>query len=144
MPEATTEAFTEGWFRTGDIGHLDEDGFLFITDRKKDLIVTAGGKNIAPQPIETLVGKDHYIEQVAVVGDKRKFVSAIIVPAFENLVEFAKQKKLALQGSRRTDQAARGGRAVHQSHPQPLGEPGAVREDQAVHPGGEAVLAEDR
>ena len=94
MPEATAEAFTEGWFRTGDVGDLDADGFLRITDRIKDLIVTAGGKNVAPQRIETMVGKDHYIDQMAVVGDQRKFISAIVVPAFENLREFAAQRKL--------------------------------------------------
>jgi long-chain acyl-CoA synthetase len=93
-PEATLESFQDGWFRTGDIGHLDEDGFLVITDRIKDIIVTSGGKNVAPQRIETLVGKDHYIDQLAVVGDRRKFISAIVVPAFENLVEFAKRRKL--------------------------------------------------
>lgn len=93
-PEATYESFTDGWFRTGDVGHLDEEGYVVITDRIKDLIITSGGKNVAPQRIETQVGKDHYIDQLAVVGDKRKFVSAIVVPAFENLVEFAEQKKL--------------------------------------------------
>lgn len=94
MPEANMEAFTDGWFRTGDIGRIDEDGFLLITDRMKDLIITAGGKNIAPQRIETMVGKDHFIDQLAIIGDKQKFISAIIVPAFENLAEFAKQKQL--------------------------------------------------
>ena len=94
MPEADAAAFTEGWFRTGDVGHLDDDGFLVITDRIKDLIITAGGKNVAPQRIETMVGKDHYIDQLTIIGDKRKFISAIIVPAFENLVEFAKLRKL--------------------------------------------------
>jgi long-chain acyl-CoA synthetase len=97
LPEATAEAFTEGWFRTGDIGHMDEEGFLVISGRIKDLIVTSGGKNIAPQRIETLVGKDHYIDQLAVMGDKRKFISALIVPAFENLAEFAAQRKLQFQ-----------------------------------------------
>jgi len=94
MPEVTAESFTEGWFRTGDVGHLDAEGFLVITDRIKDLIITAGGKNVAPQRIETLVGQDHYIDQLAVVGDKQKFISAIVVPAFENLREFATQRKL--------------------------------------------------
>lgn len=95
QPESTADCFTEGWFRTGDVGHLDDEGYLVITDRIKDLIVTSGGKNVAPQRIETLVGKDHYIDQLAVVGDKQKFISAIVVPAFENLQEFAAKKKLA-------------------------------------------------
>ncbi len=94
MPEANAKAFTEGWFRTGDIGRIDEDGYLLITDRMKDLIITAGGKNIAPQRIETMVGKDHFIDQLAIIGDKQKFISAIIVPAFENLADFAKQRQL--------------------------------------------------
>jgi long-chain acyl-CoA synthetase len=88
-PGETAEALEGGWFHTGDIGHLDEDDFLFITDRKKDLIVTAGGKNIAPQNIENSLKLDKYIEQVAVIGDKRKFVSALIVPAFPALEEWA-------------------------------------------------------
>jgi len=98
-PEATAESFTDGWFRTGDIGHIDEDGFLLITDRIKDLIITAGGKNIAPQRIETLVGKDHYIDQLAVIGDKQKFISAIIVPAFDNLKDFAAERKLPFRNN---------------------------------------------
>jgi long-chain acyl-CoA synthetase len=92
--DATQEAMNHGWFRTGDIGHLDEDGFLVITDRIKDLIVTSGGKNVAPQRIESMVGKDLYIDQLAVVGDRRQFISAIIVPAFETLKEFAGKHKL--------------------------------------------------
>lgn len=92
----TREVFdAEGWFHTGDIGHLDADGFLVITDRKKDLIVTAGGKNIAPQPIENLLKRNPYIANAVVVGGKRKFVSALIVPDFEKLGEYARQKEIA-------------------------------------------------
>lgn len=94
QPEATAECFTDGWFCTGDVGHLDPDGYLVITDRIKDIIVTSGGKNVAPQRIETLVGKDHFIDQLAVIGDRRQFISAIVVPAFENLQEFARSRKL--------------------------------------------------
>jgi long-chain acyl-CoA synthetase len=100
-PGETAEALEGGWFHTGDIGHLDEDDFLFITDRKKDLIVTAGGKNIAPQNIENTLKLDKYIEQVAVLGDKRKFVSALIVPAFPELEAWAKE-----QGIDTSDMAA--------------------------------------
>jgi len=88
--EATKDVFEGEWFKTGDIGHLDEDGLLVITDRKKDLIVTAGGKNVAPQPIENLLKTNPYIENVLAIGDRRKFVSALVVPNFEKLEEYAK------------------------------------------------------
>jgi long-chain acyl-CoA synthetase len=91
-PAESAEALEGGWFHTGDVGHLDEDNFLFITDRKKDLIVTAGGKNIAPQNIENTLKLDKYIEQVAVIGDKRKFVSALIVPTWPDLEVWAKEQ----------------------------------------------------
>ncbi len=93
---ATSEVLDEeGWLATGDIGHLDEDGFLFITDRKKDLIVTAGGKNIAPQPIENQYVADKYVTQAVVIGDRRQFLSALIVPNFEILQEFAASKGIS-------------------------------------------------
>ncbi len=92
LPAATEEALEGGWFHTGDIGKLDEDGFLYITDRKKDLIITAGGKNVAPQNIENLLKLDIAIEQVAVIGDKRKYLSALIVPGADWLSSFAKEK----------------------------------------------------
>lgn len=94
-PEATAEAFTDdGWFRTGDAGRIDESGALILTERIKDLFKTSNGKYIAPQAIESRLGEDPYIEQVAVIGDQRKFVSAIIVPAYEALKEYAAKKKI--------------------------------------------------
>lgn len=95
-PQATAEAFTEdGWFRTGDAGYIDDKGALFLTDRLKDLFKTSNGKYIAPQAIETLLGEDKYIDQVAVIGDKRKYVTALIVPAFDALKDFAAQHKIS-------------------------------------------------
>jgi long-chain acyl-CoA synthetase len=94
-PAETAEAFEGDWFKTGDIGVLDEDGFLSITDRKKDLIVTAGGKNIAPQPIENILKINPYITNAVVIGDRRRFVSALVVPNFEKLEEYANSSKIA-------------------------------------------------
>ena len=91
-PEETREVLTEdGWFATGDIGYLDQDNFLYITDRKKDIIVTAGGKNIAPQNIENLLKLNRFIEQVCIIGDKRKYLTALIVPSFPELEDFARE-----------------------------------------------------
>ncbi|MFQ5948986.1 MAG: AMP-dependent synthetase/ligase, partial [Acidimicrobiia bacterium] len=84
MPEATAETIdAEGWFHTGDIGEIDEDGFLSITDRKKELIVNAYGKNVAPAPIENALKSSRYIGQAVVVGDRRKILAALLVPDFE-------------------------------------------------------------
>jgi long-chain acyl-CoA synthetase len=91
MPEETRAAFTpDGWFKTGDIGQLDSDGFLHITDRKKELIKTSGGKFIAPQPIENALKNNVLITQAAVIGDKRKFASVIISPNFALLKDWAR------------------------------------------------------
>lgn len=93
LPEATDEAFTkDGWFKTGDIGSFDTEGFLMITDRKKELFVTSGGKNIAPHPIELEVTAMPYIDQVCLIGDARKYVSALIVPDFHEVRRFCRDK----------------------------------------------------
>lgn len=89
-PEETQRAFVDGWFRTGDIGKLDADGFLRVTDRIKDLIITDGGENVAPQHVETTLKADPYTEHVVAVGDKRKYLTAIIVPQFAALEDYAR------------------------------------------------------
>lgn len=90
----TREAFEGGWFHTGDIGHIDKDGFVVITDRKKDIIVTAGGKNVAPQPIENILKTNPYISNAVVIGDRRRFVCALIVPNFEKLEKYAQSSHI--------------------------------------------------
>ena len=105
-PAATEEAIDgEGWLHTGDIGRFDEDGYLKITDRKKNILVSSGGKNIAPQPIENLLAESPLIDQVMLVGDNRPFVTALVVPDFEALKEIAEsmQKKVG----NLSDEAAR-------------------------------------
>ncbi|HOI44361.1 MAG TPA: long-chain fatty acid--CoA ligase [Candidatus Aminicenantes bacterium] len=96
----TRDAFDDGWFKTGDIGRVDDDGFLVITDRKKDLIVTSGGKNVAPQPIENILKTVPYIQTAVVIGDRKRFVSALIVPDFEKLEDYAKAAGIAFSDRR--------------------------------------------
>jgi len=93
--QATRDTFTEdGWFRTGDIGEIDDEGFLKITDRKKELFKTSGGKYLAPSPIEQMIRSSRFVNQVVLIGNERKFASALIVPNFEMLDSYAKHKGL--------------------------------------------------
>ncbi len=94
-PEETAVALSDGWFHTGDIGQLDADGYLTITDRKKDLLKTAGGKFIAPQPIENTLKMNPFVKNVVVLGDRRKFVSALVVVDLERLAVYAREQGIA-------------------------------------------------
>lgn len=96
-PEATAQTITEGWLRTGDVGRIDDDGFLSITDRKKDLIITSGGKNIAPNELERILLTDPYIDQIVLYGDRKPFVSALIVPQLEALQAKAHELAWAIE-----------------------------------------------
>ncbi len=102
LPDATAEAFTpDGWFRTGDAGRIDHEGNLFLTDRIKDLFKTSNGKYIAPQALESRLSKDALFEQVAIIGDRRKFVSALIVPDFDALYKYAEKLHIGSHLTRR-------------------------------------------
>jgi long-chain acyl-CoA synthetase len=94
-PEETQNAFQDGWFKTGDIGHIDADGYLSVTDRKKELIKTSGGKFIAPQPIENSLKLNPLVGTAAIIGDKRKFAFVIISPNFALLETWARENKVA-------------------------------------------------
>lgn len=97
--EETEEAIKDGWLYTGDVGRLDKENFLKITDRKKDIIVTAGGKNIAPQNIENLLKTDRFIQDAMVYGDRKKYLTALIVPEFELLEKYAKYKNIGFSST---------------------------------------------
>ena len=93
-PKATAETIVDGWLYSGDVGSIDEDGYLSISDRKKDIIVTAGGKNITPQYIENKLKSSLYINDAVVIGDKRKFLSCLIIIDEDNVVKFAQDNKI--------------------------------------------------
>ena len=100
MPEQTEEALAGGWFHTGDIGVIDAEGFLKITDRKKDLIITSSGKNVAPQPIENRLRLIPYFDNVVVIGDRRNFISALIVPKYDALAAYARAHHIRFEDPR--------------------------------------------
>ncbi len=93
--EATRKTFEDGWFKTGDIAKIDEEGFVYIVDRKKELIVTAGGKNIAPQPIENELKLDKYISQAIVFGDRKPYLVALLNPNIERIIDLARERNIS-------------------------------------------------
>jgi long-chain acyl-CoA synthetase len=95
LPDESRNAFVDGWFKTGDIGNLDADGFLSVTDRKKDLIKTSGGKFIAPQPLENRLKANPLVQEAVLVGDKRKFVSVVMLPNFAAVEEWARRNQVS-------------------------------------------------
>lgn len=97
MPEETGAVLRDGWFYTGDIGVMDDDGFLSITDRKKQLIVTSVGKKIAPQPLEKEIENSRYIDQILVIGEKRNYITALIVPDFEVLAQYCESNGMTVE-----------------------------------------------
>ncbi|NOW96886.1 long-chain fatty acid--CoA ligase [Mucilaginibacter sp. SG564] len=99
-PEMTAEVIKDGWFSTGDIGELDKDGFLKITDRKKEIFKTSGGKYVAPMPIENKMKENHFIEQMMVVGPERKFTAALIVPSYTNLKPWCEKNDIPFTSHR--------------------------------------------
>jgi long-chain acyl-CoA synthetase len=92
--EATEEAFEDGWFKSGDIARIDEEGFVYIVDRKKEIIVTAGGKNIAPQPIENELKLDKFISQAIVFGDRKPYLTALLTPNIERLIDYSRANQI--------------------------------------------------
>jgi long-chain acyl-CoA synthetase len=93
-PEETERVMQDGWLKTGDIARIDEDGYVYIVDRKKEIIITAGGKNIAPQPLENILRMDKYISQAFVYGDRKPYLVAILTPNLERLIQMAQQDGL--------------------------------------------------
>ena len=143
-PEATAEAIdADGWFHTGDVGFL-EDGFLTITDRKKDIIVTSGGKNIAPQPIEGALKPSPLIAEAVMIGNKRNFASALVVPKFDALEKWAAARGISFRDReelvRRPEIVAHYEQAVKEA----TGGLRALRADQEDRPAAAGVLAGGR
>ena len=138
-PEATADVLKDGWFHTGDIGTIDADGYLTITDRKKDLLVTSGGKKIAPQPIEAVLKRSPLVAEAVVLGDRRKYAAALIVPDFAALerrlqgvcgrpprrererARRAARRPRAVPGDRRRAQPRALAVRAHQAHRAPAG-----------------------
>lgn len=96
-PEETNKVLKDGWYHSGDEGYIQDQEYLYMTDRIKDLIKTSGGKYVSPQKLELILGQDEYVDQIVVIGDRQKFISALIVPTFENLKRLAEHKGIENQ-----------------------------------------------
>ena len=132
-PEETAAMFTaDGWLKTGDVGALDADGFVRVTDRIKELIVTSGGKNIAPAAIEMMVGKDHYIEQIAVVGEGQRFLGALVIPSFEALEAWAQEQRIRVADRAELLRHHSVVDFIRERDPAAVDRPGQLRTDQAL------------
>ncbi|MCA9805226.1 MAG: AMP-binding protein, partial [Cyanobacteria bacterium HKST-UBA02] len=105
--EATSQAFSDGWFKTGDIARIDEGGYITITDRKKDIIITAGGKHIAPQMIENLFKGDPMVAHVVAYGDRRKYITALFTLNPDALVDYARKHNISYAQTAELTQNAR-------------------------------------
>ena len=147
LPEKTAEAIdSDGWFHTGDIGAIDEEGFLKITDRKKELIVNAYGKNVAPAPLENRLKASMFIAEAVVIGDQRKFLSVLMVPDFEALEAWAAREGITFADrSELLGPGRRPGAVQERSRAgQPASRNGQVRTDPCLPPAGRGILGRDR
>ena len=134
-PEENAKAFTEdGFLRTGDAGYIDKEGNLFITERIKELMKTSNGKYIAPQQIEGKVGKDSFIEQIAIIADARKYVSALIVPNYDALAEYAKSLNLRYKKLCRADKEQSDSGVLSEEVTEPTARVGFLRTNKEIHP----------
>ena len=132
MPEETAAAFEDDWFKTGDIGQLDDDGYLSITDRKKDLIKTSGGKFIAPQPIENSFKANVFVGEAAVMGDKRKFAVSADRPQFSGAGRVGEDARYFLQHAKGTGAGPAGAGAVPRNRGRAEQQSGAIREAEEI------------
>ena len=140
-PEETKAALVDGWFKTGDIGNIDADGYLSVTDRKKDLIKTSGGKFIAPQPIENSLKLNPLVGVAAILGDRRKFPAVLVSPNFISLEEWARENNIPLRFAGGTRRESQGASALRRNRRRHQRESGALRKAKTSAAGGGRIHA---